>query len=169
MQNRKEEMTKALDRALTEHVSYFRETLAEDGYLTFSQEMETLSDPKKVYTAKLFGVDLELERMKGDLLSQTEEEDKEVVTSVEREFQGLNLEHAQELSINYMKERDALQGQCRQMVYVRDQLPDPRFDLSSLGAIFSDEVTSGLIQKASALTLQLNDDHNVSTREQERL
>jgi tyrosine-protein kinase Etk/Wzc len=85
------------------------------------------------------------------------------------DFSGLNLTTAQELLGGYTRERDNLQAQLRELVFLRDQLSDTDFEVSSLGGVFNDSITADLIHKASALALQLKDDSNRSLREQARL
>jgi tyrosine-protein kinase Etk/Wzc len=85
------------------------------------------------------------------------------------EFSGLNLTTAQELLVGYTKERDNLQAQMRDLVFLRDHLAHDDFEMSSIGDVFNDSVTTELIQKASAIVLQLKDENNRSDREQIRL
>lgn len=85
------------------------------------------------------------------------------------DFSGLNLKTAQELLVEYTRLRDGLQAQVRELVFLRDQLSYPDFEVSSLGGAINDSVTSDLIKKASDLALQLKDDENRSDREQARL
>jgi hypothetical protein len=82
---------------------------------------------------------------------------------------GLNLITAQELLVGYTRERDNLQAQLREIVFLRDRLSQDDFEMSSLGGVFNDTVTADLIQKASALALQIKDDNNRSDREHVRL
>jgi hypothetical protein len=107
-----------------------------------------------------------------DQLSQKRkilEENLNLQEQVSHDFSGLNLTTAQELLIGYTRERDNLQAQIRELVFLRDQLSDADFEVSSLGGVLNDSVTADLIHKASALALQLKDESNRSVREQERL
>lgn len=85
------------------------------------------------------------------------------------DFSGLNLNTAQELLVEYTRQRDSTQAQVRELVFLRDQLSHSDFEVSSLGGVMNDPVTSDLIKKASDLSLQLRDDENRSAREQSRL
>lgn len=86
-----------------------------------------------------------------------------------QDFSGLNLDTAQELLASYTRERDNLQAQLRELIFLRDQLARDDFEVSSLGGMFNDGVTADLIQKAGAIALQLKDENNRSEREQARL
>ncbi len=85
------------------------------------------------------------------------------------DFSGIKLETAQELLSGYARERDNLQAHLRELVFLRDQIFQPDFEISSLGGVFQDSVTADLIQKAGAIALQLKDSDNRSEREQSRL
>jgi hypothetical protein len=90
--------------------------------------------------------------------------------SLERdEFSGLNLATAQGLLVEYTRQRDSLQAQIRESVFLREQLGKSGFEMSSLGGVFDDGVIKDLVGKASQIALQLKDENNRSTREQERL
>jgi hypothetical protein len=85
------------------------------------------------------------------------------------EFSGLSLDTAQSLLVEYTRQRDNLQAQMRELVFLREQLGRPDFEMSSLGGVFDDAVTRDIVNKASAIVLQLKDENNRSAREQERL
>ena len=85
------------------------------------------------------------------------------------EFSGLSLSTAQGLLVEYTRQRDNLQAQMRELVFLREQLGSADFEMSSLGGVFDDAVTRDIVNKASAIALQLKDENNRSTREQERL
>jgi tyrosine-protein kinase Etk/Wzc len=85
------------------------------------------------------------------------------------EFSGLSLDTAQNLLVEYTRQRDSLQAQMRELVFLREQLGRPDFEMSSLGGVFDDAVTRDIVNKASAIALQLKDENNRSDREQERL
>ncbi len=97
------------------------------------------------------------------------EENLQLQQQESHDFSGLNLTTAQELLAGYTRERDNVQAQLRELVFLRDQLSDAEFEVSSLGGVFNDSITSTLIHQASALALQLKDDSNRSVKEQARL
>ncbi len=85
------------------------------------------------------------------------------------EFSGLSPDIAQGLLVEYTRQRDALQAQVRELVFLTEQLGRPDFEMSSLGGIIDDPVTKDIGNKASVIALQLKDENNRSIREQERL
>jgi tyrosine-protein kinase Etk/Wzc len=97
------------------------------------------------------------------------EENLHIQQQEPEDFSGLNLATAQELLAGYTRERDNLQAQIRELVFLRQQLSDADFETSSLGSVLNDSITADMIQKASAITLQLKDESNRSVREQARL
>ena len=85
------------------------------------------------------------------------------------DFAGLSLELAPKLLTEFNHERDGLQAQLKEMIFLREKLAQSNFELSSFGVVFSDPVINELIHKASSISLLLNDNDNRTAREQERL
>jgi hypothetical protein len=193
LQERQEETFAQYNEALNDHVKYLQKNLEREGYIGFEQEIATLSEPKNLYTSKLFQVDLELNRLQDAIsqehlaaqLDKTEEglpektllisdllpqEKEEELHSWKRdEFAGLNLETAQQLLVEYTRQRDSFQAQIKEFDFLTEQLKKPGFEVSSLGDVYSDGVIREQVNKASALALLLQDEDNRSAREQERL
>ena len=252
LEGRQKELIRNFDQALADHVAYLMENIGKNGFMGFAQELEVLSDPKNLYTSKLFDVDVELGRclsLNKSMLSPMTSEDidqlKEKATEKKRQlkkaqekqntmgnpaiaqlqseknnqiddvdlerkrldtssiqpllaeieqvnaqvieqlgilhedvdlpqrepadFTGLSLETAQRLMVEYTRQRDSLQAEMKELLYLRKRLARPDFELSSLGVVINDPVTNELIQKASTIALQLKDNNNRSEREQERL
>ena len=92
-----------------------------------------------------------------------------VHTSTDHEFAGLTLETAQRLYLDYNSQRDALQAQLKQLVYLSEQLYQPEFELSSITTILADPVTQGLVLQAGETAVRLQDGNNRSPREQDHL
>ena len=92
-----------------------------------------------------------------------------VHTSTDHEFAGLTLETAQRLYLDYNNQRDALQAQLKQLVYLSEQLYQPEFELSSITTILADPVTQGLVLQAGETAVRLQDGNNRSSREQDHL
>lgn len=255
LESRQKELIRNFDQALAEHVAYLMENIGENGFMGFAQELEILSDPKNLYTSKLFDVDVELGRclslnksmlaqMSPNEMDELKEKSKEKLQfkkSLEKQknmgnstvaqmqlekknqiddfdleqkrlnvvsdqplldkieqvnaqiieqlghkhemlnenlalqqqelddFSGLSLETAQRLMIEYTRQRDTIHAEMKELLYLRERLARPDFELSSLGVVINDPVTNELIQKASTIALQLKDNNNRSEREQERL
>lgn len=89
--------------------------------------------------------------------------------STAHEFAGLTLETAQRLYLDYNNQRDGLQAQLKQLVYLSEQLYQPQFELSSITTILSDPVTQGLVLQAGETAVRLQDGNNRSLREQDHL
>lgn len=85
------------------------------------------------------------------------------------EFQGINLETAQDLYVDYSKQLNNLESDVLQQYFILDQMKNSEFEISSLSTILTDSVSKEMIGKASALLLSLRDQHNRSAKEQERL
>ncbi|NGX42995.1 MAG: hypothetical protein K940chlam7_01285 [Chlamydiae bacterium] len=85
------------------------------------------------------------------------------------EFQGVNLQTASELYLNYSKLLSEVEAQVLQYQFIIDQLQDPEFEISSLSSLIDDSVTRGMVDRASELTLALQDEVNRSSKEKERI
>lgn len=85
------------------------------------------------------------------------------------EYQGISLELATSLYLEYSKQLIQIEGTIRQNSFFIHQIEDPNFEITSLSSGLTDSVSSGMIQKASELVLTLRDQNNQSMREQERI
>lgn len=86
-----------------------------------------------------------------------------------QEYQGINLEVATELYLDYSKQLILIEGNIRQNLFFIHQIEDPNFEISSLSAGLNDPVSLEMIRKSSELILNLRDENNQSVREQERI
>lgn len=86
----------------------------------------------------------------------------------EIEFQGIDLVSANNLYLEYCRLCSNVEADIRQNAFILEQLKDPQFEIFSLASVLRDEVSMGLLNKASSLALLLRDDHNRSMKEQER-
>lgn len=85
------------------------------------------------------------------------------------EFQGVDLDLARRLYLEYSKELDNLNSQLLQIDYVMGQMQDPDFEISSLSTLLTDPVSQKMIASASSLVLELQDSENRSNKELDRL
>lgn len=85
------------------------------------------------------------------------------------DYQGISLEVATDLYREYSKQVIQIEGNIRQNAFFIRQIEDPHFEITSLSAGLDDPISSSIIQKASALVLNLRDDGNQSQREQSRI
>lgn len=195
LKGRQEEVLGYYNEALVDHAGYLQENLEMNGYIGFEQEIATLSEPKNLYTSKLFHIDLELKRLRdatravsapGESFSSKlggkenlsisnplEQERKKLERELsdlrQDEFVGLTLETAQQLLVEYTRQRDSFQAQIKEFGFLAEQLGKPGFEVSSLGDVYNDGVVREQVNKASAIALQLQDENNRSTRDHERL
>lgn len=85
------------------------------------------------------------------------------------EFQGINLQTAKEIYINYSKDLSESEAQAIQQRFIISQISDPAFEISSLSTVLTDPISTQMISKASDIILSLKDSDNRSIKEQERL
>lgn len=89
--------------------------------------------------------------------------------NIHHEFQGIDLETARELYINYNRDLNAVEAEIKQKQFIAEQMKDPAFEISSLSTVLRDNVSQNMISQASDLLLNLKDQKNRSLKEQERL
>ncbi|HEX2579204.1 MAG TPA: hypothetical protein VHK67_02225 [Rhabdochlamydiaceae bacterium] len=97
------------------------------------------------------------------------QENSSYIDQLESDFNGLTLEASRNLFQQYCKQLDDLHAQLKQVIFFRDHLNEPNFEISTLSNILNDTVTQQLVQKSSELVGQLCDLINRSGREHERL
>lgn len=85
------------------------------------------------------------------------------------EYQGISLEVATELYLDYSKQLIQMEGAIRQNLFFIHQIEDPNFEITSLSSGLTDSVSNAIIHKSSELILNLRDQNNQSVREQERI
>lgn len=119
-------------------------------------ENETVGGPKEQLTALL-------------LRQKNLQESSDYIDKIESDFSGMTLEAARGLFQQYCRQLDDLHAQLKQVVFFRDHLHEPHFEISTLSNVLNDSVTQQLVQKSSELEGQLCDLINRSDREHERL
>jgi len=122
-------------------------------------------DEEKAYSVSCLQGAIEQLELKYEMLS----EDLGLQERGSHDFTGLSLETAQKLMIAYTEQKDRLQAEIKELVYLTDHLVSPDFELSSLATFIEGPVAGELIQRAGLVALQLKDESNRTPREQERL
>jgi hypothetical protein len=87
----------------------------------------------------------------------------------EADFQGLGVDAAKRLHLEYTKNLDNLQMSLHQYLFLRDRIQDPDIELSSMGSFFEDLPAISLVQKALELEVKLRDGLYHSDKERERI
>jgi len=85
------------------------------------------------------------------------------------EFQGINLDTAQELYITHSKQLSETESETAQKAFLLTQIQDPDFELTSLSSSIKDPVIEKTIGLAGNLILRLKDEQNRSEKEQTRI
>jgi uncharacterized protein involved in exopolysaccharide biosynthesis len=97
------------------------------------------------------------------------QESSNYIDQLESDFSGMTLEASRGLFQQYCRQLDELHAQLKQVIFFRDHLNEPNFEISTLSNILNDSVTQQLVQKSSEISGQLCDLINRSGREHERL
>lgn len=122
-------------------------------------------------TERLFKTETVLQ----DFMSQLKGREKSLRESsqwiqiAQNDLLGMNLESAKRQFSQYSTQFDDLHGQLKQVMFMRDRLFDPSFEISTLGAVLGDSVSQQMIQRSSELEAQLHDHIHHSSRDRERL
>jgi uncharacterized protein involved in exopolysaccharide biosynthesis len=107
-----------------------------------------------------------------DLLTSREKslrENSEWIQTVQNELTGMSIESARKQFDGYSTQFDELHTQLKQVMFMRDHLFDPHFEISTLSNILSDSITQQMVQKSTDLEAQLHDDMHHSLRDRDRL
>ncbi|MBI2742780.1 MAG: hypothetical protein HYX48_02560 [Chlamydiales bacterium] len=126
-----------------------------------------LDSQQKHYHDQLTNVSLQESSMQASPLTPTEFQ--KIEEEISKELQGINLNTAQSLYASYQNQLDTIQSKMRQLLYLRDRIHAPDFEISSLEPLLEDAVGRGVVQKAADIALQLRDQKNRSIKEILRL
>lgn len=159
LQTRQDKMQVHLHKMMEEYAVKLTSDLSNFGFPDSNKAIDFLASRQSENAKELLALDLDLKRLQKHEHSQ----------SSDIAFQGLNLETAQELSIHYSKQLNALESDILQRDHLSHQLQEPEFEISSLSTILEDPVSNEMVSKASALLLSLRDQRNRSAKDQERL
>ncbi|PIS02287.1 MAG: hypothetical protein COT85_05845 [Chlamydiae bacterium CG10_big_fil_rev_8_21_14_0_10_42_34] len=84
------------------------------------------------------------------------------------ELEGLNLDSAKALFLEYNSKLDAAEANMRYFKKFKDEIQSPDFDLASLSSVLKDPLCQKVISDASSLGLQLKDKKHLSEKEEIR-
>ncbi|KAF3362187.1 putative Tyrosine-protein kinase [Chlamydiales bacterium STE3] len=87
----------------------------------------------------------------------------------DEEFQGITLETAKALFLNYTASMTDLQSQIKQLNFIIEELHKPDFEVCSLTAVLHDPISAERIAKASMLLINLKDENNRTQKEMSRI
>ncbi len=160
LEKRQRELEENLDKALKDQTTYLKDNLGEKGFLDLEPELLILSKPKETYTAKLFEIDVELSRL-------GEEVELKKIPALS-DMKGLDIPHTKQLYLKHSSHIDNLKTEIQQLTYLKEQLPEESFNLSSICYIMQDPVTQKLVEKARDLELEISDTNTHSPKEHER-
>lgn len=82
---------------------------------------------------------------------------------------GVTLEMSQELYSGYNEQLEQLHVHLQELMYLKEQLQRPEFELSHAGSTLTDFTSQELIRRACDISLQLRDEKNRSPKEQAQL
>ncbi len=85
------------------------------------------------------------------------------------QLKGIDPETVQKLYVDYNNQLDAVQVNIEQLIYLRNKILDPDFEVSSIGNLLGDSISQEMIHKAGQIALELRDDINRSAKEHQRL
>lgn len=87
----------------------------------------------------------------------------------QNEFQGITLEIARELYLQYNQNLQNIESQLLKTRHILNAMEKPDFEISSLSTVLDDSISKEMIEKTATLALSLRDQNNRSIKEQERL
>lgn len=84
------------------------------------------------------------------------------------EFQGLDLETASKLYLEYLKLSNDTEAKINEYTFILQELKNPNFEISCLSSSLNDPIAQETVKKASSLYLLLRDEERYSAKEKER-
>jgi hypothetical protein len=184
LDKRQQELLQKYEGSLHEHAAFLERSLDDTGFLHLKQEVCLLEKPSEEYTKRLYDIDLNLLRLQKDIeVASAKYEPKERHFSSPfavcsqglssfregQELEGLTLENAQKLLLEYSRERDSANATIEQLSQLLSQIFRPDFEISSLSGILTDLVSQEMIQKAAKASLEIKDTANHSVKDLERM
>ncbi len=181
LEKRQTELVRSLDLLLDEHTLYLRQNLGEEGFISLAQQVEILSAPKQEYTSRLFDIDLKLQRERERIPLQTDLArfetrlldldlaEKKQPPEVFQEIQTEDLGVTEGLLLDYRRQLDGIQAEQQQLLFIRDQIQKPEFELSCLSEVLKDSVSQSMVARASEIALSLHDETNRTQKDLDRL
>ncbi len=96
-------------------------------------------------------------------------ESSQWIQTTQNDLSGISLDVARRQFDQYSTQFDDLHAQLKQVMFMRDHLFDPHFEISTLSNVLNDTVTQQMIQRSSELEAQLHDDMHRSLRDKDRV
>jgi hypothetical protein len=134
--------------------------------LSWIESIEKQHDPKEKEGIKSY---LENKIRLSQLRQKILNERLNFSQKVAPELQGIELETANTLYVQYRKDLEDIQLKIEQLDYALVQLKCPNFEISTLGTILNDPVSFSMVQQCAKLMLLLQDDQNRSEKDKKRL
>lgn len=177
LEKRQSELMKKYDKSLEEHQAFIHQGLDETGFVHLKQEIHFLERPSEDYLARLHEIDLKLNRLKqsnpllktGNPQMVSFEKKKPLGWQRHPELEGVTPEIVEKLCIEYNEQWDTLRTNIEQLSSLEKQVFRPEFEVTSLSGILTDAVSQEMIQKATKISLDLQDTENHSVKDKERL
>lgn len=104
-----------------------------------------------------------------DVQSSAVQEELVHSKEIEEEFKGIDLQISQDLFKRYLTQLEELQAQERHLAFLKEQIKQEEFAISSLSSIMQDPIANDLVNRAAALELAIRDPKNRSEKEQARM
>ena len=191
LNERQDELSEKLSNEIVSHAELLKNNIQSQGYLGIKDEIEMAFEPLQTYQTRLSAVELELRQI-GHRLKETPQNSayakalagqmgaaKSIFANVERteklpedealDLANMTLDSARTQTHHYSGQMDDLYAQLKQIVFLRDHLFDPNFEISTLSNVVPDAITQQMVQKSMELEAQMHDELHRSSRDRERI
>ncbi|MGM0439805.1 MAG: hypothetical protein ACQEP8_01655 [Chlamydiota bacterium] len=84
-------------------------------------------------------------------------------------FDGMDLSSAENLFYSYSSQLDMLQSEIQNLLFVKKEMEDENFEISSISTFLNDSISSPLIQETASILRDAYNSQNYSAREMDRL
>ncbi len=191
LNQRQDELSEKLTGEIRSHAELLKKNIQSQGYLGIKDEMEMAFEPLQTYQTRLSAIELELSQI-GHRLIETPLNSayskalagqmgaaKSIFANVDRkeknpndealDLANMTIDSARTQTHHYSAQMDDLYAQLKQIVFLRDHLFDPNFEISTLSNVVPDAITQQMVQKSMELESQLHDELHQSSRDRDRI
>lgn len=191
LNQRQDELSEKLSEEICNHAELLKNNIQSQGYLGIKDEIEMAFEPLQAYQSRLSAVELELGQI-GHRLKETPQNSayskalagqmgaaKSIFANVDRkekipedeslDLANMTIDSARSQTHHYSAQMDDLYAQLKQIVFLRDHLFDPDFEISTLSNVVPDAITQQMVQKSMELEAQLHDELHRSARDRDRI
>lgn len=135
-------------------------------FATLQKKIIELQHDRQSYDTILAALD---RQSQAPLFTAQDSKNFDVMQSLRKQFDGIDSETAKILYSTCCQELHEIEGEIAQNHAIISEVQQPSFEISSLSRILKDKASQNIVSSANQISIALNDQHNRTAREIERL